>query len=101
MKRKTKKLLPETQPERLSQLRNLGEKAEAMLASAGIATPNDLVHVGPVEAYLRVKRAYPRRVSKLMLYALLGAVLDCHWNDLPMGVKEDALEKAEAGLGQL
>jgi hypothetical protein len=41
-----------------------------------------------------VKAIHPREASLVLLYALQAALLDCHWNDLPPGMKESL--KAEA-----
>lgn len=73
---------------------NLGPKSSRWLLDAGIRGRSDLEALGAVEAYRRVKAAHPREASLLLLYALQAALLDCHWNDLPPGMKE-AL-KAEA-----
>jgi hypothetical protein len=47
-----------------------------------------LRRLGALAAYRRLKHAFPRQVSLVMLYALEGALRDCHWNHLPPAVKE-------------
>ena len=63
-------------------LRNLGPKSAAWLRQVGVRTQDDLNRLGPVEAFMKVKRA-GFRPSLNLLYALAGAIEDCHWADLP------------------
>jgi DNA transformation protein len=53
--------------------------------------------MGPVEAYARIKQR-DIKVSKVLLYALQGALCDTHWNDLPSHIKEQLLKQAEQRL---
>lgn len=62
-------------------IRNVGPKSAAWLRQIGVRTAEDLVRVGPVEAFLKVKRA-GFRPSLNLLYAMAGAIDDCHWTDL-------------------
>jgi hypothetical protein len=41
-------------------LRNIGPKSAAWLRQVGLRTEADLVAVGPVEAYMRVRAAAPQ-----------------------------------------
>ena len=68
-------------------IRNLGPKSSEWLREVGVATLEDLLTVGAVETYQRVTQARPG-VSIVLLYALQGAIFDCHWNELPPGMKE-------------
>jgi DNA transformation protein len=52
--------------------------------------------LGAIAAYRRLKHAFPREVSLVMLYALEGALRGCHWNRLPPGVKEKLRAAAQA-----
>ncbi|MBN8481558.1 MAG: TfoX/Sxy family protein [Xanthomonadales bacterium] len=63
-------------------IRNVGPKSAAWLRQVGVRTHEDLVRVGVVEAFLKVKRA-GFRPSLNLLYAMAGAIDDCHWTDLP------------------
>ena len=63
-------------------IRNVGPKSAAWLRQVGVRTHEDLVRVGIVEAFLKVKRA-GFRPSLNLLYAMAGAIDDCHWTDLP------------------
>lgn len=64
------------------------------LASVGITTAEDLFEAGVLEAYRRARQAYPHRVSVNLLYALQGALLDLHWNELPPEMKADLRQQA-------
>lgn len=57
---------------------NLGPKSAAVLASAGIATLEQLRHVGAVAAYVKAKRT-GANVSLNLLWALEGAINGLHW----------------------
>jgi DNA transformation protein and related proteins len=78
----------------LLQLKNLGMASVNILRAIGINTHLDLKRIGPVEAYRRI-RARDINVSKVMLYALQGALMDVHWNDLPPELKTQLVQEAE------
>ncbi len=80
----------------LLQLKNLGMASVNILHAIGINTYADLRRVGAVDAYLRIK-ARDINVSKVMLYALQGALLDVHWNDLAPELKLQLVAEAEQG----
>ncbi len=70
----------------LQHLRNLGKTSAQWLHAVGIHSANDLRRLGSVDAY-RAVRARGFRASKVLLYAIEGALLDVHWNELPPGLK--------------
>ncbi|MBS0581903.1 MAG: TfoX/Sxy family protein [Proteobacteria bacterium] len=76
-------------------IRNVGPKSAAWLRQVGVRTQDDLVRLGAVEAFMKVKRA-GFRPSLNLLYALEGALADCHWADLPEERKAALLAGAEA-----
>ena len=65
----------------LTGMRNLGSRTTQWLASIGITTPSRVRRVGPIAAYVRLKRAH-RGVSLNALYALVGAVENLHWTEV-------------------
>jgi DNA transformation protein len=65
-----------------NKIRNVGPKSAAWLRQVGVRTQEDLLRLGPVEAFMKVKRA-GFRPSLNLLYSLAGAIEDCHWADLP------------------
>lgn len=78
----------------LLQLKNLGMASVNILHAIGINTFADLQRVGAVEAYLRI-RSRDINVSKVMLYALQGALMNVHWNDLAPDLKAQLVMEAE------
>jgi len=75
----------------LQHLKNLGKTSAQWLHAVGIHTATDLQRLGAVDAYRAVK-ARGFRASKVLLYAIEGALLDIHWNDIP-SERKDALNK--------
>jgi DNA transformation protein len=63
------------------QLKNLGPVSTRWLASVGIRRRADLIRLGPVEAFLRVKAA-GHKPSLNLLWALAGAERGLRWNKL-------------------
>lgn len=78
----------------LASLKNLGAASVNILHAIGINSYEELKAVGPVEAYRRIK-ARGINVSKVMLYALQGALTDTHWNDLDPNLKAKLVQEAE------
>lgn len=78
----------------LLELKNLGMASVNILQAIGINTYEDLAELGPVQVYCRIK-ARGIHVSKVMLYALQGALMDIHWNDLPPDLKARLVKEAE------
>lgn len=81
-------------------LRNIGPKSAAWLRQVGLRTREDLEAAGPVEAYMRVRRA-GFRPSLNLLYALEGALLECHWQEVPEARRQQLVEAAEAAIAEL
>jgi DNA transformation protein and related proteins len=81
-------------------LRNIGPKSAAWLRQVGLRTEEDLRAIGALEAFVRVKRA-GFKPSLNLLYALEGALLDCHWQDIPTERRSELLLAADAAVAQL
>ena len=82
-------------PTELIELKNLGKTSVQWLNAVGIRDREKLLEIGAVEAYCKIKtRGF--KVSKVLLYALEGALMDAHWNKLDSGLKERLVEEAEA-----
>ena len=65
----------------LIELKNLGKTSVQWLNAVGIRTLEQLNDIGSVAAYCKVRnRGF--KVSKVLLYALEGALSGAHWNDL-------------------
>jgi hypothetical protein len=77
-------------------VRNIGPKSKQWLASIDVHTMDDIVNLGVLETYKRVKAAYPEKVSLNLLYALQAALLDLPWNELPPDIKEELKQQVES-----
>ena len=81
-------------------MRNIGPKSAAWLRQVGLRTRADLEAAGALEAFMRVKRA-GFKPSLNLLYALEGALLDCHWQDVPEARRNELVQAAEAAIAKL
>ena len=81
-------------------LRNIGPKSAAWLRQVGLRTRADIAGVGAVGAYMRVRRA-GFKPSLNLLYALEGALLDCHWQEIPDTRRSELIGEAEAAIALL
>jgi DNA transformation protein len=75
-------------------MKNMGPKSRQWLASIGVCSLDDVVRLGVVETYKRVKAAYPEKVTLNMLWGLQAALLDIHWNELPPDIKDQLRKEA-------
>jgi hypothetical protein len=74
---------------------NIGPKSAAWLRQVGIRSHAQLVEAGALGAFIKIKRA-GFRPSLNLLYALEGAILGCHWRQLPEGRRGELLIAADA-----
>lgn len=81
-------------------LRNIGPKSAAWLRQVGLRTYDDIAAAGAVDAFLRVKRA-GFRPSLNLLYALEGALADCHWQEIPDARRQVLVADLEAATALL
>lgn len=81
-------------------LRNIGPKSAAWLRQVGLRTREDLAGVGAVDAFMRVKRA-GFKPSLNLLYALEGALMDCHWQEVPGARRAELVAQAEGKIALL
>ncbi|WP_181298370.1 TfoX/Sxy family protein [Pseudomonas sp. Q2-TVG4-2] len=69
-------------------LRNLGKTSAQWLHASGIHTVEDLRRLGAVSAYQAVKsRGFS--ASRVLLYAIEGALRDINWKELPDALKSE------------
>lgn len=78
-------------------LRNIGPKSLSWLHEIGIHTREDLDAVGAVMAYRIIRHHHPE-ASLNLLWALVGALTDRHWNALPPEEKARLRAEAAAAL---
>jgi DNA transformation protein and related proteins len=83
-----------------AKLRNVGPKSAAWLRQVGLRTREDLASVGAVDAFMRVKRA-GFKPSLNLLYALEGALCDCHWQEVPEARRTELVAQAEGKIALL
>ena len=83
-----------------AKLRNIGPKSAAWLRQVGLRSREDLAAIGTVEAFMRVKRA-GFKPSLNLLYAIEGALLDCHWQDIPDARRSELVLAADDAIAQL
>lgn len=81
-------------------MRNIGPKSAAWLRQVGLREATDLAAAGPVQAFLKVKRA-GFKPSLNLLYALEGALSDCHWHDVPEERRRQLQAELEAASAAL
>lgn len=83
-----------------TKLAHIGPKTTAQLRQVGVHTLDDLRAVGPVQAFVRMKRA-GFKTSLNALYAFAGALSDRHWAALDEAEKAALTEAANAELAFL
>jgi DNA transformation protein len=81
-------------------LRNIGPKSAAWLRQVGLRSLGEIAAIGTVEAFMKVRRA-GFKPSLNLLYALEGAILDCHWQEIPDERRTQLVAGAEAAIALL
>ena len=79
-------------------MRKLGPKSQEWLAGIGVHSLEDVVRLGVVETYRRVKAAYPEKVTLNMLWGLQAALLEIPWNELPDDIKDQLRQEVGGDL---
>jgi hypothetical protein len=80
-------------------LKNLGPVSRRWLSDVGVRSRADLIRMGPVAAFLRVKNA-GQRPSLNLLWALAGAERGLPWNRLPQEAREQLLIELDAAVSE-
>lgn len=81
-------------------LRNIGPKSAAWLRQVGMRTRADLIELGAVGAFMKVRRA-GFKPSLNLLYSLEGALRDCHWQDISEERRQQLIHDFEAATAEL
>ena len=84
----------------LTELKNIGNTSALWLHAVGIFNHEQLKNIGAVDAYVRIQER-GIKTSKVLLYALYGALTDEHWNDISPEIKQQLCERAEARITSL
>ncbi|MCB9553000.1 MAG: TfoX/Sxy family DNA transformation protein [bacterium] len=82
---------------RLEHMLNIGPHTAQLLRTIGIPDAEALARIGAVEAWRRLRAAFPHRVTRNALYAIEGALIDARWNALPPSRRAD-IEAAAARI---
>lgn len=72
-----------------------GKKSREWLQAVGIETLEQVEEIGVVESYLRVKAAFPRDVTRNLLWGLQGAIMGLKWDQIPENIRSDLLAAVE------
>lgn len=78
-------------------LKNVGPVSRRWLSSVGIQKRADLIRLGPVQAFLRVKAAGHKPTLNL-LWALAGAERGLPWNRLTAADRQQLLLELDAAV---
>lgn len=78
----------------------IGGKSAAWLRQVGLRTHEDIVAIGALEAFMRVKRA-GFKPSLNLLYALEGVLTGCHWQHVDIARRADLATQAQAAIALL
>lgn len=81
-------------------LLNIGGKSAAWLRQVGLRTHDDVASIGALEAFVRVKRA-GFKPSLNLLYALEGALVGCHWQQVDINRRAELAAQAQAAVALL
>ena len=81
-------------------MRNIGPKSAAWLRQVGLRSLDEISGTGVVESFMKVRRA-GFKPSLNLLYALEGAILDCHWQEVPEARRTELVTAAEAAIALL
>ena len=79
----------------MTPIKNMGPKSRVWLHEIGINTLEDLKTIGAVEAYRRLKIAFPTEITLNMLWGLQAAILNISWKNLTPEMKAELKEKVE------
>jgi DNA transformation protein len=79
---------------KINDMKNLGPATARMLAEVDIFTAGDLRKAGAVEAYVRLRLVFGKRVSVIALYAMEAALLGCHWRAITDTQKKTLKQQA-------
>ncbi len=81
-------------------LRNIGPKSAAWLRQVGLRSQQDLHAAGAVGAFLKVRRA-GFKPSLNLLYSLEGALVGCHWQQIPEARRQQLQAEYAAAAANL
>lgn len=74
---------------------NIGPAMQKYCREVGVHTPDDLQQRGYLPVYLALRANRPRRMNRMALYALYGALHDIDCTKLPESIKNKLNEEVE------
>ncbi|MCB0355684.1 MAG: TfoX/Sxy family DNA transformation protein [Bdellovibrionales bacterium] len=74
----------------IKEARNLGPNSEVELKSIGINSLEEIIETGWEEVFLKLIEHYPHRLNLNMATALIGAIENCSWREIPNPLKQQA-----------
>ena len=83
---------PTLEQQPIENMRNLGIRSGEWLRKAGIISEAQLREAGAILAFRRVKVRFPH-VSLNLLWAIVGALSDRDWREIPAAEKESFLHQ--------
>jgi len=78
----------------IADLKGLGPKSAAQLAQIDISTVEDIMQTDAYEIYARLKKHSPN-TSLNMLYAIMGAQENIHWQSIAKNRKMEILMRLD------
>jgi DNA transformation protein len=77
--------------------KNIGTTIEKRLNEIGVFSLEDLAQMTPVRAYQSICKQNPNKTFPVCyyLYSLQGALLDLHWDDLPIELKTELRKQVD------
>ena len=81
-------------------LRNIGPKSAAWLRQVGLRSLDDVAAIVAVDVYMKVRRA-GFKPSLNLLYSLEGALVGCHWQEIPEARRQQLVAEFEVAVGAL
>lgn len=72
-------------------MKNIGSVSRRWLAEIDIVTHDNLKRVGAVAAWEHIRARHPQKVTKKLLWALIGAQMDMDGRQIPDEVKQRAI----------
>jgi DNA transformation protein len=78
----------------IDELKGLGDKSTDMLKSIGISTVNEFMAKDPFVIYASLKKQDPS-ISLNMLYAIIGAQENLHWQEVATTRKTEILMRLD------
>ena len=78
----------------MNSLKGLGPKSIEMLEAIGVTSYQQFIQEDPFEIYAKLKKEFPD-LSMNMLYALIGAQEDIHWQEVTKVRKTEILMRLD------